>query len=80
MFARIATFEGVDVAASAGTMEEAGKRVEPTLPELRGLRRAMDLADSSSGKILSIALFASEADMHAAEKTFDEELPGVLGT
>jgi hypothetical protein len=78
MFARIATFEGVDTAEAAATMQEAGKRVEPILREMEGLQRATDLADSSSGKVLSIALFDSEENMLAAEKAFDEEMPRVL--
>src|SRR6266508_4047238 len=45
--------------ASADAMEEANKRVEPLIKEMRGLQRAVDLADRSSGKMLSIALFDS---------------------
>ncbi len=78
MFARVATFEGVDE-TSTGLMDEAGKRVEPLLREMKGLQRAIDLADNSSGKTLSIALFDSEANMNAAEKTFDEDMPRALG-
>jgi allantoicase len=79
MHARVATFEGVDVAASAATMEEANRRVEPLIREMRGLQRAVDLADRSSGRMLSIAFFDSEENMNAAEPIFDEEMPRVLG-
>src|SRR6266540_3883534 len=79
MHARVATFEGVDFDASADAMEEANKRVEPLIKEMRGLQRAVDLADRSSGKMLSIAFFDSEEDMNAAERTFDEEMPRALG-
>jgi hypothetical protein len=78
MFARIATFEGVDEASMAGT-REAGKLVEPLLRDMQGLQRAIDLADASSGKVVSVALFDSEENMNAAEKTFDEEMPRALG-
>ena len=79
MHARVATFEGVDFDASADAMEEANKRVEPLIKEMRGLQRAVDLADRSSGKMLSIALFDSEENMNAAEQIFDEEMPRALG-
>jgi hypothetical protein len=42
-------------------------------------QRAIDLADNSSGKTISIALFDSEENMNAAEKTFDEDMPRALG-
>jgi hypothetical protein len=79
MHARVATFGGVDFDASAAAMDEANRRVEPLIREMKGLHRAIDLADRSSGKMLSIALFDSEENMNAAERIFDEEMPRALG-
>jgi hypothetical protein len=79
MYARVATFEGVDFDASAAAMDEGNRRVEPLIREMQGLQRAIDLADRASGKMLSIALFDSEENMNAAERIFDEEMPRALG-
>ena len=79
MHARVATFEGVDFDASAAAMDEGNRRAEPLIRKMKGLDRVVDLADRSSGKMLSIALFDSEENMNAAERIFDEEMPQALG-
>ena len=79
MFARIATFEGVDVEETERTLDEVRERVEPMMQGMAGFEGYLDLADRSSGKALTITFFDSEENMHAAEPTFDEEMPRQLG-
>ena len=78
MFARIATFEGVDVAVAERTMDEVRQRVEPIMRGMTGFQGYMELIDRSSGKAATIAFFDSEENMQAAERTFDEEMPRQL--
>jgi hypothetical protein len=78
MIARVATFEGVDIAEAQRTMDEADAIVRPIMEELDGFREYIDLL-SSDGKMLSIAIFETEEDADAAEPTFDEEMPRALG-
>jgi len=79
VFARVATFEGVDLEASRHATEAARQRLQPLLRALPGWRGLLDLADRSSGKVLSISLFDSEQNAAAAEAVFDEEMPRLLG-
>ena len=78
MFARIATFEGVNVEAAEATMQEALRRVEPLMRELPGYRGYLELLDRSNRRAQTVALFDSEENMLAAEQTFDEEMPKQL--
>jgi hypothetical protein len=79
MFARVATFEGVDVSATEQTSREALERMRPVFAGLRGFRRVLDLVDRDSGRELSVYFFDSEADLNAAEPVFDQEMPRLLG-
>lgn len=79
MFARIATFEGVNMEVAESTMKEANERLEPIVREIQGLQGSMDLVDKSAGKFMSISFFDSEENLRAAEKIFDEEMPKALG-
>jgi len=78
VFARIASFEGVDVDEAARTMDEVRGRVEPIMRNMEGFQGYMELVDRSAGKALTIALFDSAENMEAAESTFDEEMPRQL--
>ena len=79
MFARMATFEGVDADAADRTMDEVRQRAEPLMRGMAGYQGYVDLMDRSSGKAVTIAFFDTEQNMNAAEQTFDEEMPKQLG-
>jgi allantoicase len=79
MYARIATFEGVDMDAADRTMDQARERIEPIMRKLNGFQGYMELIDRSSGKATTVSFFDSEENMRAAEPTFDEEMPKQLG-
>ena len=78
MFARVASFEGVNVDAARRTFSEAESIIQPLVEGLNGYRGHLELV-ASNGKVLSITLFESDADAAAAEQTFDEEMPRQLG-
>jgi hypothetical protein len=78
MIARVASFEGIDVQAAQGSMEEAEAIIRPMVEALSGYRGALELV-SPDGKFLSITLFDSMEDARAAEPTFDQEMPQKLG-
>ena len=79
MFARMATFEGVDPEAADRTLDEVRARVEPLMGRLDGYQGYLDLMDRSSGKAVTLAFFDTEQNLKAAEPTFDEEMPRQLG-
>jgi hypothetical protein len=79
MFARMATFEGVDPEAANRTLDEVRARVEPLMGRLDGYQGYLDLMDRSSGKAVTLAFFDTEQNLKAAEPTFDEEMPRQLG-
>jgi cysteine synthase len=79
MVARVAAFEGIDVEAAEQTMESAMERIQPMLDSMQGWQGRLDLLDRSSGKFISINFFDSDANLEAAEPTFDEEMPKQLG-
>ena len=58
MFARVATFEGINVEAAQSSMDEAEAIIRPTLSALAGYEGALELA-TQDGKFLSITLFDS---------------------
>ena len=78
MFARVATFEGINVQAAQASMEEAEAIIRPTLAALPGYQGAVELANQD-GKFLSVTFFDSMENATASESTFDEELPAKLG-
>jgi Antibiotic biosynthesis monooxygenase len=79
MFARIATFEGVDADAADRTLDEVRERVEPIMRGMTGFQGYMELMDRASSKAMTVSFFDSEENMRAAEPTFDEEMPRQLG-
>ena len=78
MIARVASFEGIDVEAAQGSMDEAEAVIRPLVEGLAGYEGHLDLA-TQDGKFLSITLFDTEANAAAAEPTFDVEMPKQLG-
>jgi hypothetical protein len=78
MFARVATFEGVNVDAAKRSMDEAEARIRPLVGGLQGFQGLMELI-APEGKFLSITFFDSEANATAAEPVFDKEMPKQLG-
>ncbi|HEV3478552.1 MAG TPA: hypothetical protein VG144_03790 [Gaiellaceae bacterium] len=71
--------ESTDPAADEKLLQEATEIVEPIIRGMPGIQGYMELADRSSGKSLSIALFDTEENAVAAEPIFDEEMPRALG-
>jgi hypothetical protein len=78
MFARVASFEGVDFAAAEETLAEAEAIGRPLIGALAGYVGNFELA-AANGKVLSVTLFDTEENAEAAERTFDEVLPAKLG-
>jgi hypothetical protein len=78
MVARVARFEGVNVQAAQSTMDDAEAIIKPVISMLDGFQSSLDLL-SAAGTVLSITIFDTEANAAAAETTFDEQLPGMLG-
>jgi hypothetical protein len=78
MVARVARFEGIDVEAAQRTMGEADAIIRPLVEGLAGYRGQLDLA-TADGKYMAVTLFDSAEEAHAAESTFDEEMPRRLG-
>jgi hypothetical protein len=78
MVARVASFEGVNVQEAQRTMSEAESVIRPLVEGLSGYQGHLELV-SPDGKVLSITLFDSAANAEAAEQTFDEEMPRLLG-
>jgi hypothetical protein len=78
VFARVATFEGLDVARAEQTMKENEARAVEILEGLDGWTGGMTLVDRQSGKVLAVNLFESEEALQAAEPTF-EEMPRRAG-
>ncbi|HET7128133.1 MAG TPA: hypothetical protein VFJ93_03555 [Gaiellaceae bacterium] len=77
MVARVARFEGMDIAKAQETMGEAEGIIRPIVEGMQGFAGRMDLA--GNGEFISITLFDSAEDAAAAEQTFDEEMPKKLG-
>lgn len=78
MVARVARFEGVNIAEAQRTMDEADSIIAPLVEGLQGYRGDLFLA-SQGGDVLSLSFFESAEDAQAAEPTFDEEMPRALG-
>ena len=78
MVARVARFEGIDIAKAQETMDEAEAIIRPMVESLPGYEGRMDLA-TMDGQFISITMFDSAESAKAAEQTFDEELPKQLG-
>ena len=78
MFARVASFEGVDFAAAEETLEQAEAIGRPLIGALAWYVGNFELA-AANGKVLSVTLFDTEEHAEAAEHTFDEVLPAKLG-
>ncbi len=78
MYARVARFEGVDVAAAKSTMDEAEAVLRPMMEALPGYGGELMLL-AEDGTFLAVTLFDSQANAEAAEPTFDQEMPAKLG-
>jgi hypothetical protein len=78
MIARVATFEGVNVAAAQASMDQAEAIIRPILAGLPGYGGGLELV-AEDGRFLSIALFDTLENAEAAEQTFDQEMPAKLG-
>jgi hypothetical protein len=66
MWARVASFEGVDV----DRMREEANRPPESMPQ--GMRGAFGLVDAETGRQLFITLFETREDIVAAEPMFEQ--------
>jgi hypothetical protein len=78
MIARVAIFEGVNVAEFERTLGEAESVIRPMVENLSGYQGSLELM-APSGKGLSITFFDTDEHAQAAEPTFDQEMPQKLG-
>jgi hypothetical protein len=78
MYARVSSFDGVNVPEVERTMDRAEPIIRQIIEELAGYKGHLELV-APNGKVLSITLFDSEDAARAAEATFDEEMPRRLG-
>ncbi len=78
MFARVATFEGIDGTRAAEAVPVARERAVSILENVAGWQGAMQLLDRDNGKLLVLQVFDSKENMEAAESTF-ENMPQQLG-
>lgn len=78
MIARVAAFEGIDVAAAQASMDEATAIIRPMVQALAGYEGSLELA-TMDGKFLGVTFFDSAENAAAAESTFDQEMPAKLG-
>lgn len=78
MVARVARFEGINVAEAQEMMGEAEAIVRPIVEGMTGFAGRLDLV-TMAGDFLSVTFFDSQANAEAAEETFDQELPKELG-
>ena len=78
MFARMATFEGIDASSAEETLEAVKDRALSIVEGLPGWQGATQMLDARNGKVVVIHLFDTEENMEAAEPTF-EEMPQRLG-
>ena len=72
MFARLATFEGVDVGRAEQVTEEARDRLRSIVEGLEGWQGVLQLVDRESGTLMTLQLFDSEENLRAAEQTFED--------
>jgi hypothetical protein len=77
MFARIATFEGVDVSRANEVTAAIKEHALPLIRDLSGWSGSLTLLDPDQRKVLAISFFETKEDIQAAEPTF-EQLPSRL--
>ncbi len=80
MFARVATFEAIDVESAQQTIERVRDRIREILEGTTGWQGVLQLVDRGGGKVLTINLFDTEENMQAAEPTFEsmpQQIPEV---
>ncbi len=80
MFARIATFEGIDAGTSEDVMQRVRDRAVSILEGMPGWQGGMQLIDRSGGRVMTISFFDTEENMQAAEPTFEsmpQQIPEV---
>jgi hypothetical protein len=79
MVARVARFEGIDMAQAEKDIPAVEAIVGSLIEGLSGYRGVVNLW-SSDGNMITVTLFESETDATAAEPVFDEEMPAKLGS
>ena len=72
MFARVATFEGVDVERADQITAGVRDRLRAIVQDLEGWQGVLQLADRQTGTLMTVQLFDSEDNMRAAEQTFED--------
>lgn len=72
MFARLVTFENVDVTVSEAALRWMQDNAVPAARQLHGFRAAIALLASGSGNMAVLTLFDREEDVRAAESSFEQ--------
>ena len=78
MYARVARFEGINVAAAEATMAQAEEVLRPMMEALDGYAGHLELI-GADGNGISVTFFDTQQQAEAAEPTFDVEMPKRLG-
>jgi hypothetical protein len=78
MYARVARFDGINVAAAEATMGQAEEVLRPTMEALDGYAGHLELI-GADGNGISVTFFDTQQNAEAAEPTFDQEIPKKLG-
>ena len=79
MFARVATFDDVDVSRADEVTAEMRKVALPLVQDLSGWSGQLTLIDQKARRVLGITFFQTREDIEAAEPVF-EEMPQRLPT
>ena len=79
MFARLATFEGLDANQIDEMLSEIGRRTEGGPPEGIPAVEALFLVDRNAGELAAISLYESEEDMRTGDATLRQMTPPVPG-
>jgi len=72
MFARVATFEDVDVGRAPEVSAAIRKTALPLIQDLSGWSGHLTLVDTDSRRVLTVTFFETKEDAEAAEPIFDE--------
>jgi hypothetical protein len=72
MFARVATFENVDVSRAPEVSAEIRKTALPMIQDLSGWSGHLTLVDTDARRVTTVTFFQTREDAEAAEPTFEE--------
>jgi hypothetical protein len=77
MYARVATFEDVDISRAKDVESAIRERALPRIKELSGWSGSITLVDREQRRVVTIGFFQTKEDIEAAEPTY-EQIPSLL--